>query len=148
MHSIKTQLTSPKLILNQRQAKTIIYLYIFFMKKKAEAAKINNQNQQIPRLNKKFILNLKGAPSIVGQKDGQIFINPSGNQGLAKGGSGDVLSGIISGIMGRGMDALNAAISGNYIHGLAADNLIESKGMVAMLPSELLDEIPQIFKNV
>ncbi len=96
---------------------------------------------------KNFIMNLKGAPSIVGQKDGQLFINSTGNQGLAKGGSGDVLSGIISGLMGRGLNALDASISGNYIHGLAADNLIESKGMVAMLPSDLLDELPGIIKS-
>ena len=95
---------------------------------------------------KKCIINLKGAPSIVGQGDGQIFINSTGNQGLAKGGSGDVLSGIIAGFMGRSLDPLNAAITGNYIHGLAADNLIESKGMVSMLPSDLLDEIPKIVK--
>jgi len=97
---------------------------------------------------KKFIINLKGAPSITGKKDGQIFINSTGNQGLAKGGSGDVLAGIIAGLMGRGMESLNASISGNYIHGLAADNLIESKGMVAMLPSDLLDEIPGIIKSI
>ena len=97
---------------------------------------------------KKFIINLKGAPSLVGQKDGQVFINPSGNQVLAKGGSGDVLSGIIAGLMGRRITVLNASIYGNYIHGLAADNLIESKGMVAMLPSDLLDEIPGIFKLI
>jgi NAD(P)H-hydrate epimerase len=97
---------------------------------------------------KKFILNLKGAPSIVGQKDGQIFINPTGNQGLAKGGSGDVLSGIIAGLMGRGFTPLNAGITGNYIHGAAADNLLDSKGMVAMLPTDLLDEIPEIINSL
>ena len=97
---------------------------------------------------KKFIVNLKGAPSIVGQKDGQVFINPTGNQGLAKGGSGDVLSGIIAGLMGRGLDSLHSAINGNYIHGLAADKLIDKKGMVSMLPSDLLDQIPTIIKSI
>jgi NAD(P)H-hydrate epimerase len=95
---------------------------------------------------KKIVVNLKGTPSIVGKGDGQIFINPTGNQGLAKGGSGDVLSGIIAGLMGRGIHTLDASISGNYIHGIAADNLITKKGMVAMLPSDLLDELPEIIK--
>jgi ADP-dependent NAD(P)H-hydrate dehydratase / NAD(P)H-hydrate epimerase len=99
-------------------------------------------------LDKNFIVNLKGAPSIVGQRDGQVFINPTGNQGLAKGGSGDVLSGIIAGLMGRGLDSLHSSITGNYIHGLAADNLIESKGMVSMLPSDLLGQIPAIIKSI
>ncbi len=96
---------------------------------------------------KNFILNLKGAPSMVGNPDGQIFINSTGNQGLAKGGSGDVLSGIIAGFMCRGMATKNATIIGNYIHGLAADELISTKGITAMLPSDLLEVIPQIIKS-
>jgi len=95
---------------------------------------------------KNFVLNLKGAPSMVGSKDGQVFINPTGNQGLAKGGSGDVLSGIIAGFLCRGMDSKSAAIAGNYIHGMAADELISTKGITAMLPSDLIEILPKIME--
>ncbi|MFC2088295.1 NAD(P)H-hydrate dehydratase [Calditrichota bacterium] len=96
--------------------------------------------------NKQFVLNLKGAPSMVGIPNGQVYINSTGNQGLAKGGSGDVLSGIIAGFMCRGMNAKNASIAGNYIHGLAAEELVSIKGITAMLPSDLLAVIPKILK--
>lgn len=96
---------------------------------------------------KNFVLNLKGAPSMVGMPNGQIFINSTGNQGLAKGGSGDVLSGIIAGLMCRGMNSKHAAIAGNYIHGLAADELIDIKGITAMLPSDLIEIMPNIIKE-
>lgn len=96
---------------------------------------------------KQFILNLKGAPSMVGTPDRQVYINSTGNQGLAKGGSGDVLSGIIAGFMCRGMNGKNASIAGNYIHGLAAEELVQTKGITAMLPSDLITVIPKILKE-
>ena len=82
---------------------------------------------------------------MVGTPDGQIFINPSGNAGLAKGGSGDVLAGIIGGLMARGLDPDEAAITGNYIHGEAADLLLSSIGAVSILPSDLLEVLPELF---
>jgi len=94
---------------------------------------------------KKVTINLKGAPSIVGTPDGQIYINPTGNVSLAKGGSGDVLAGIIGGLMARGLDPDEAAITGNYIHGEAADLLLSSQAAVSILPSDLLDVLPELF---
>jgi hydroxyethylthiazole kinase-like uncharacterized protein yjeF len=96
----------------------------------------------------KAIVNLKGAPSMTGQPDGKIFINSSGNEGLAKGGSGDVLSGLIGGLMARGMPAADAAVAGNYIHGAAADLLAENIGATSMLPGELLNYIAPVIKSV
>jgi NAD(P)H-hydrate epimerase len=93
---------------------------------------------------KNCVVNLKGAPSMVGTPDGQIYINPTGNAGLAKGGSGDVLAGIIGGLMARGLDPDEAAITGNYIHGEAADLLLSSYGVVSVLPSDLLDVLPEL----
>jgi NAD(P)H-hydrate epimerase len=94
---------------------------------------------------KNFHVNVKGAPSIVGTSDGQIYINPTGNAGLAKGGSGDVLAGIIGGLMARGLDPDEAAITGNYIHGEAADLLLSSYGVVSILPSDLIDVLSELF---
>ncbi len=96
---------------------------------------------------KNFTLNLKGAPSMTGDPNGQIYINSTGNQGLAKGGSGDVLSGIIAGLMSRGMETTKATIAGNYIHGLTADKLIDKIGITAMRPTDLLQILPVILKS-
>jgi hydroxyethylthiazole kinase-like uncharacterized protein yjeF len=95
---------------------------------------------------KKFIIDLKGSPSMAASPDGQVFVNPSGNAGLAKGGSGDVLSGMIGGLMARGLDPLQAVITGNFIHGEAADLLLVSHGSSAYLPSDLIDILPQVLK--
>ncbi len=95
--------------------------------------------------NKKFYLNLKGAPSMVGFPRGQIFVNPTGNAGLAKGGSGDVLAGIIGGLLAKGVDPGEAAIIGNYIHGEAAEMLRSGYGVTSLLPSDLLQVLPDLF---
>jgi len=96
-------------------------------------------------IDKKLNVNLKGAPSMVGTPDGQIYINPTGNVSLAKGGSGDVLAGIIGGFMARGLDPEAAAITGNYIHGEAADLLLSSYGGISILPSDLIEVLPELF---
>ena len=93
---------------------------------------------------KNVIVNLKGAPSMVGIPNGDIFINPTGNPGLAKGGSGDVLAGIIGGLMARGLNMSSAAITGNYIHGEAADILVDVYGTTCLLPSDLIDVLPEL----
>ena len=96
----------------------------------------------------KAVINLKGAPSLVGDNEGKLFINPNGNEGLAKGGSGDALSGLIGGLIARGLPVRDAAVYGNFIHGAAADLLAEEMGTTAMIPSELLDIIPAIIKDL
>ena len=94
--------------------------------------------------NKNFVVNLKGAPSMVGIPDGKIFINPTGNPGLAKGGSGYVLAGIIGGFMARGLDPITSAITGNFIHGEAADILLNVYGTTSLLPSDLIEVLPEL----
>ena len=64
---------------------------------------------------------LKGAPSVTAGPDGRVWVNPTGNSGLATGGSGDVLSGVIGALLGQGMPGPEAAVLGCYLHGLAAD---------------------------
>jgi NAD(P)H-hydrate epimerase len=93
---------------------------------------------------KNFSVNLKGAPSMVATPNGDIFINPTGNPGLAKGGSGDVLSGLIGTLMAKGIEASSAAITGNYIHGEAADILVDIYGVTSLLPSDLIDVLPEL----
>lgn len=98
--------------------------------------------------NYNFVTNLKGAPSIVGHKNQGLFINTSGNPGLAKGGSGDILAGLIAGLCASGFEPLSASVYSNYIHGVAADNAAEKWGIRSFSMENLLDEIKLVFKNL
>lgn len=81
---------------------------------------------------------LKGAKSVIGHHDGRHFINTTGNAGLASGGTGDVLSGIIGSLMAQGLNGLDAASAGVYIHGAAADALVASgTGPIGLTASEV-----------
>ena len=90
---------------------------------------------------------LKGAPTITALADGSVFINSTGNSGLATGGSGDVLTGLIAGWIAQGLDIPYAAVSGVYLHGLVADYLIDETGERAMLPRNLIAALPEILKE-
>ena len=79
---------------------------------------------------------LKGAGSVIATPDGEVYINPTGNEGMAKGGSGDVLTGIISAVMAKGCE--NPAAFGAYLHGRAGDKAEKALGKTAMLPSDIL----------
>lgn len=80
--------------------------------------------------------------------DGQnIFRNTTGNPGMAKGGSGDVLSGIIVSLLGQGIPPLEAAALGAWIHGAAGDQAAKRFGEHSMLPTDLIDAIPEILKK-
>jgi NAD(P)H-hydrate epimerase len=89
-----------------------------------------------------LIMVLKGAPTVTAGPDGYAFINPTGNQGLATAGSGDVLTGIIVGLLAQGVDPMEAAASGVYIHGYLGDILFQEYGYFGFLAGELADAIP------
>ncbi len=82
---------------------------------------------------------LKGAGTVIAEPDGNVYINSTGNEGMAKGGSGDVLSGIIGGLCGKKYS--HYAACGAYIHGLAGDKAAEVLGKDAMLPTDILNYI-------
>ncbi len=82
---------------------------------------------------------LKGARTILITVDGRMYINPTGNQGLAKGGSGDVLTGFIGGFVGQGYDIVEASIFGTYLHGYIADTWIEDHTDMDLLACDLID---------
>lgn len=88
------------------------------------------------------IVVLKGRHTIIATPEGTAYINTSGNSGLSKGGSGDILSGLIGGLLAQGYSSTQAAILGVYLHGKAADNLIH-KGIsqACLLPTDLPFEI-------
>src|SRR6185369_467574 len=66
---------------------------------------------------------LKGARTVIADQSGHLWVNPTGNPGMASGGMGDVLSGIIGGLLAQGLSPAEAACLGAYLHGLAADRL-------------------------
>lgn len=91
------------------------------------------------------ILLLKGHQTII--TDGTTsYINTTGNPGMATGGSGDVLAGIIAALLGQGLHPLEAAACGAWLHGAAGDICAEEIGQYGMLPSDMLDVLPRLFR--
>lgn len=84
---------------------------------------------------------LKGAPTVVALSDGRVAVNSTGNPGMATAGSGDVLTGIIAGLMAQGLGAEAAACLGVYVHGRAGDRAVERLGEWGMRAGDIADEI-------
>jgi NAD(P)H-hydrate epimerase len=91
---------------------------------------------------------LKGARTVIAHPDGKVFINPTGNAGMASGGMGDVLTGIIAGFMVQGLSPESAAHAGAYLHGAAADSLAETIGPFGYLAGDVMNAIPGQIKNI
>jgi len=91
---------------------------------------------------------LKGSRTVVAQPDGHVFVNPAGNAGMATAGTGDVLTGIITGLLAQGAAVGDAAAAGVFLHGLAGDIAAEKLGMHSMLASDLLIHLPQAFRKI
>ena len=91
------------------------------------------------------ILLLKGHETCI--TDGCAkYRNPTGNPGMAVGGSGDVLAGIIAGLIGQGLSPLEAAACGAWLHGKAGDVCAQELGQYGMLPSDMLQVLPRLLK--
>ncbi len=88
---------------------------------------------------------LKGARTIIAEPEGRAWVNPTGNPLLASGGSGDVLAGVIGGLLAQGLGALGAALVGVYVHGLAADLAAAEYGLRGLAAEELADWLPAAF---
>ncbi|MBL7938565.1 MAG: NAD(P)H-hydrate dehydratase [Flavobacteriales bacterium] len=91
---------------------------------------------------------LKGAYSVTCTSDGQLYFNSTGNAGMAKGGSGDVLTGLIAGLLAQGYSMLDACLIGVYLHGSAGDIAADELGMDGMRPSDLVDALPKAWKKL
>ena len=88
---------------------------------------------------------LKGAYTIIANTEGTCFFNTTGNVGMATAGSGDVLTGIITGLLAQGYAPQNAAILGVYLHGLAGDCATERVGQEAMIASDIIENLGKAF---
>lgn len=88
---------------------------------------------------------LKGARSLVCGDDGAVYVNPTGNPGMATAGTGDVLSGVIGALVAQGLSPLNAAISGVYAHGLAGDLAAKRCGQLGLMATDVVDSLKDVW---
>ncbi len=91
---------------------------------------------------------LKGHRTLVAAPDGRIRENTTGNAGMAVGGSGDVLAGMIAAFVAQGMAPFDAACVGVYLHGMAGDRAAARLSQHAMLPSDMIDELSGLFLTI
>jgi len=94
----------------------------------------------------KVIVVLKGAYTGIASPDGSYWFNTTGNPGMATGGSGDVLTGLITSLLAQGMKALDAAIAGVYLHGVAGDLAAEESSQEAMIAGDMIHNLGEAFR--
>ncbi|MBL7870316.1 MAG: NAD(P)H-hydrate dehydratase [Cyclobacteriaceae bacterium] len=94
------------------------------------------------------IVLLKGAYTVIATPDKKLIFNSTGNPGLATGGSGDVLTGILMGLLAQSYSATDSAIVGVYLHGLAGDLAAREKGQNSLIAGDLVDFLPGAFRKV
>jgi NAD(P)H-hydrate epimerase len=121
----------------------------------ARLLKISTQEIQARRLQiarevateYKVYVVLKGAQTVVAAPDGRASVNPTGNPALASGGAGDVLTGLIGGYLAQGLTPWDAARLGVYLHGLAADYLVEQAGHQGLIAGDLTAVFPELLSE-
>jgi NAD(P)H-hydrate epimerase len=89
---------------------------------------------------------LKGARTVLAAPNGDVRVNPTGNPGMASGGMGDVLAGILGGLLAQGLSVEAAMELGVFIHGFAADRLVEERGPFGLIASDVIENLPQTFR--
>ena len=93
------------------------------------------------------VVALKGAGTVV--TDGEkVYINKTGNPGMATAGSGDVLTGVITALLGQRLSDFDAAVLGVYVHGMAGDIAADKLGQVGMITTDIVDSLPEAFKKM
>ena len=108
--------------------------------------RLSNARDMAERL-QAYIL-LKGHNSALCLPDGNIVFNSTGNAGMATAGSGDVLTGIITGLLARGYNHADACMLGMYVHGLAGDLAAAETGMESLVASDIIRFLPAAFKSL
>ncbi len=93
-----------------------------------------------------IVLVLKGHNTVVASPDGRLYVNETGNPGMASGGVGDVLTGVIAGFTAQGADPFDAAVLAVYFHGLAGDLAAKEKGFLSLTATDILNRLPEVLK--
>ncbi len=106
------------------------------------------QKQRETAMEFKIIIVLKGAYTSVALPDGNIFLNSTGNPGMATAGSGDSLTGIILGLISQGLPAKNAAVAGVFLHGLAGDFAASEKSQESLIAGDIAEYLGEAFKSL
>jgi len=91
---------------------------------------------------------LKGHRSLIATPKGEIFINPTGNPGMASGGTGDVLTGMIGGLVCQGLDILTSLQISVYLHGWAGDEVAQEIGEKSLVATDILRKIPTLLQGM
>ncbi len=145
-------LADNKKVLRERKAPTILtphigeFAQMLDMKwQEVEKDKINLARKFATR--NSAILILKGAPTIIASPDGNIFINSTGNPGMATAGAGDVLAGMISGIIAQGRDVLRSVLYAVYLHGLAGDLAAAELTEECMTATDIIEHLPEALRE-
>jgi NAD(P)H-hydrate epimerase len=92
------------------------------------------------------VLVLKGHNTVVASPAGECYINETGNPGMASGGVGDILTGVITGFMAQGLDTFTASILAVHFHGVAGDIAVREKGVLSLIATDLLNKLPEALK--
>jgi NAD(P)H-hydrate epimerase len=91
---------------------------------------------------------LKGAPTVVAEPSGRVWINTTGNAGMATAGAGDVLTGLIAGLLAQGLKPVEAARLGVFVHGMSGDIAAEQKTEYCLIAGDLIDHLPQAYQTL
>ncbi len=91
------------------------------------------------------IIVLKGHYTFIATPGGQFYFNTTGNAGMATAGSGDILTGILTSLMGQGYDPVNASLLGVFIHGLAGDLAAEKRSEESMIAGDIIEHLGEVF---
>ena len=94
------------------------------------------------------VLVLKGQNTVVAAPSGEVYVNETGNTGMATGGTGDVLTGMIASFIGQGFDAFTASVLSVYFHGLAGDLAAREKGVLSLIATDILNKLPEVLKKL
>jgi NAD(P)H-hydrate epimerase len=117
---------------------------------------VGESKSDFDRLNKlkKFAIKtstvvlLKGAHTAIATPEGNVFFNNTGNPGMATAGSGDVLTGLVTGFLAQGYTPIESAMIGVWIHGLAGDKALQSLGVEALIASDIIEHLPAAFMSL
>jgi NAD(P)H-hydrate epimerase len=141
---------SPKL-LNELPAFSILTPHVrefdrLFGDHEGDFSRIETARSKVKEYN--VIIVLKGAHTFIGTPGGMAYFNHSGNPGMATGGSGDVLTGIITGLICQGYPPEHASILGTYVHGVAGDLAAADVSQQALVASDLIEYLGKAFRTI